>query len=342
MKANENNFLTLLKNRKEEGILYVIETYGGLLQSIVRKRLFTYPDKAEECMNDIFLGIWMNIDSFDESKGSFINWSLSNALGLSGDLANYRDIVNTSVTDNGYAITLQEAVATDEKLVINYTIQREDGEPMGEIPLMPDFDHLYINGKSASDCVSGGSEFIDDEHTVIGISRTFDVPGIDMANENTYQLKIDSLYNYDFDTQIKGKWNFTFTADGSDLITDTIMIPIQQKFTIADGVTVVIEEITLNELEQRINYHMEGSTDYLLQIIATDSTGRQAQFDTKIFQGANGIGYMQNQEIIDDGRIDESADIVTMTLYAVEMPKESGRMSDDYLQIGESFEVKLH
>ena len=74
MKANENNFIPLLKKRKEEGILYVIETYGGLLQSIVCKRLFAYPDKAEECMNDILLGIWTNIDSFDESKGSFINW----------------------------------------------------------------------------------------------------------------------------------------------------------------------------------------------------------------------------------------------------------------------------
>lgn len=26
-------------------------------------------------MNDIFLGIWQNIDSFDESKGSFVGWA---------------------------------------------------------------------------------------------------------------------------------------------------------------------------------------------------------------------------------------------------------------------------
>ena len=57
MKANGRNFIDLIKKQKEEGILYVIETYGGLLQSIVRKRLFTAPDRIEECMNDIFLGI---------------------------------------------------------------------------------------------------------------------------------------------------------------------------------------------------------------------------------------------------------------------------------------------
>ena len=53
MKANENNFIDLIKKQKEEGILYVIETYGGLLHSIVRKRLFNAPDRIEECMNDI-------------------------------------------------------------------------------------------------------------------------------------------------------------------------------------------------------------------------------------------------------------------------------------------------
>ncbi len=75
MKANGRNFIDLIKKQKEEGILYVIETYGGLLQSIVRKRLFTAPDRIEECMNDIFLGIWQNIDSYDETKGSFEGWA---------------------------------------------------------------------------------------------------------------------------------------------------------------------------------------------------------------------------------------------------------------------------
>lgn len=75
MKVTEQNFISLLRRRKEEAILYVIETYGALLQSIVHKRLSAFPDRAEECMNDIFLGIWQNIDRFDEKKGSFTNWA---------------------------------------------------------------------------------------------------------------------------------------------------------------------------------------------------------------------------------------------------------------------------
>ena len=75
MKADENNFVNLIRQGREEGIRYVIETYGGLLKSIVQKRLFASPDRVEECMNDIFLGIWKNIDCFDESRGSFVNWA---------------------------------------------------------------------------------------------------------------------------------------------------------------------------------------------------------------------------------------------------------------------------
>lgn len=75
MKANEDNFVDLIRRRREEGLLYVIRTYGGLLNSIVKKRLFASPDRVEECMNDIFLGIWRNIDCFDESRGSFVNWA---------------------------------------------------------------------------------------------------------------------------------------------------------------------------------------------------------------------------------------------------------------------------
>lgn len=32
------------------------------------------PEEIEECMDDVFLDVWNNIDRFDESKGSFRNW----------------------------------------------------------------------------------------------------------------------------------------------------------------------------------------------------------------------------------------------------------------------------
>ena len=67
MKADETNFITLIRRQKEEGILYVMDTFDSYLRAIVRSRLYALPDEVDECMNDIFLGIWKNIGSFDET-----------------------------------------------------------------------------------------------------------------------------------------------------------------------------------------------------------------------------------------------------------------------------------
>ncbi len=75
MKADSTNFVRLIRKGKEEGILYVIEHYGAYLRSIVARRLFALPDQVDDCMNDIFFGIWKNISSFNEEKGTFINWA---------------------------------------------------------------------------------------------------------------------------------------------------------------------------------------------------------------------------------------------------------------------------
>lgn len=267
-----------------------------------------------------------------------IRWSLENAFGLTGSLENYRDIINNSAADHGYVVTLQEVAAADSKLVVNYTIQREDGLSMGEIPMFLS-EQLYINGKEQFSGASGGAGFLDDEHTVVGVSLEFDVLGIDMAQENTYRLCLEN-----YETKEKGKWDFVFTADGSELIADTKRVPIGKEFVLEDGATVVLEEMTLNELEQRITYHVEGASDtsVIFRLDAVDSDGKQAMFDTKIFQGKSGDGYMQNAEVLFDGRIDPNADRVTFTLYATSIPEESGRMDDAYVQVGESFELQLN
>ena len=59
MKANEYNFVDLIRHGREEGILYVIEVYGGLLQSIVEKRLFTWPDRVDSLIKTLeFVSQW--------------------------------------------------------------------------------------------------------------------------------------------------------------------------------------------------------------------------------------------------------------------------------------------
>lgn len=75
-----------------------------------------------------------------------------------------------------------------------------------------------------------------------------------------------------------------------------------------------------------------------------DSSGNRAEFGTRV-QGSES-GYMQNEKMIEDGseydsRLDDSAESASMTLYAVELPKEGGEVRDDYVQVGESFSVEF-
>jgi RNA polymerase sigma-70 factor (ECF subfamily) len=74
MKVNEYNYIKELRNRNEKALDYVIDNYSWIIKSIVGKHLYGIQSVQEECINDILLGIWNNINSFDESKSDFKNW----------------------------------------------------------------------------------------------------------------------------------------------------------------------------------------------------------------------------------------------------------------------------
>ena len=74
MKITEENFIIQLRKRNEKALEYIIDNYGWVIKSIVRKDLYNLKSHQEECINDILLGIWDNIFSFDENKSSFKNW----------------------------------------------------------------------------------------------------------------------------------------------------------------------------------------------------------------------------------------------------------------------------
>lgn len=75
MDITEKNFITYLKRRKEDALEFVIRQYGGRMKAVIRRILYAYPEDAEECLYDSFRKIWEHIESFDETKSTFANWS---------------------------------------------------------------------------------------------------------------------------------------------------------------------------------------------------------------------------------------------------------------------------
>lgn len=69
----DNLIIKYIKSKNEKGLQLLLETYGGLIKGVVRKHLLSLDYYQDECINDILISIWNNIDSFD-CKGSFKNW----------------------------------------------------------------------------------------------------------------------------------------------------------------------------------------------------------------------------------------------------------------------------
>ncbi|MCI8638970.1 MAG: sigma-70 family RNA polymerase sigma factor [Coprococcus sp.] len=75
MRINRDNFLEQLKKGNEKALEFVVEEYGGLLLSVIRRHLAILPGMQEECMNDVLFKIWRHIGQFDDKKNTFKNWA---------------------------------------------------------------------------------------------------------------------------------------------------------------------------------------------------------------------------------------------------------------------------
>lgn len=74
VQVTEKNFIELLSKKNEQALVYVIETYGWVLKTVVKRQMGTLPHLWDDCMNDTLLAVWENIESFDPERSDFQNW----------------------------------------------------------------------------------------------------------------------------------------------------------------------------------------------------------------------------------------------------------------------------
>lgn len=70
----EDNVVQQLKLKNEESLSYILQTYGGLLNAIIRKYLQQNQQDIEECLADVLVSVWYHIDSFNPDKNEFKQW----------------------------------------------------------------------------------------------------------------------------------------------------------------------------------------------------------------------------------------------------------------------------
>ena len=126
MKINEENFIIQLRKRNEKALDYVIDTYGWIIKSIVKKHLYNLQSVQDECINDVLMGIRNNITTFDENKSEFKNWIAGIAKFKSIDYKRkylkgleYENIddLNISVSESTYEILENELSLEVEEML---------------------------------------------------------------------------------------------------------------------------------------------------------------------------------------------------------------------------------
>lgn len=70
----DEEIYSLIKSKNDKGMELLINEYAPLIKAIVRKHLYNLPQYHEECVNDVYLGIWNNIVSFNKEKNILKNW----------------------------------------------------------------------------------------------------------------------------------------------------------------------------------------------------------------------------------------------------------------------------
>ena len=102
---------------------------------------------------------------------------------------------------------------------------------------------------------------------------------------------------------------------------------------------VTLEKYTTSDVNQKVYFTTStGECGYDLKLEGTDDLGNAVEINMRSF--LEGQGRME-VNTLDNGYIRKDAKKLTMTLYAVAFPEESGRMSNDYQQVGEPFTIAL-
>ncbi|MGL5767060.1 MAG: sigma-70 family RNA polymerase sigma factor [Sarcina sp.] len=69
----KENYIEEMRRKNIESIEFTIDIYGKLVYKIAYDILKS-KEYTEECVNDLFFKVWINIDKFDEESGEFKTW----------------------------------------------------------------------------------------------------------------------------------------------------------------------------------------------------------------------------------------------------------------------------
>lgn len=277
-----------------------------------------------------------------ESKLSEITYSIGNALNIERDIEKYSNVINKTVENNGVEIKLTDVIIDKDELLFSTIINTNN--PTDGI----DFDYdIFINGKKLKEYgATGSSGKIDNSEGLLSANYEVDVKNIKLQEDIDVKIVIRNFSYYTLGesmkvenkNNIRGKWNFEFNANGSELMANTYSLPLDYSFNIGKQ-EYILEEFRYNPVSQKIYGIVENvdEASYTIDLKGYDNIGNKVEFSFSRQDNENLVFRYSNI----DNDLSEEAKSITLIPYAAENPKESGEMTNPYKAVGEEFTINL-
>jgi RNA polymerase sigma factor (sigma-70 family) len=102
----ETELVTLIKQRQETAFSYLYDKYSGSLYSIILS-IVTDKELASDVLQDVFVKIWRQSESYEATKGRLFTWMMNIARNASIDMLRSKGYQNSQqnreLTETVYA-----------------------------------------------------------------------------------------------------------------------------------------------------------------------------------------------------------------------------------------------
>lgn len=117
LRIDENNFIQQLKNKNVKALEYMVDNYSELIYKVVYSVL--KDTNIDECVNDIYMAVWRNIESFNSGKGTFKSWLIA--------VSKYKAIdYKRAINKNPNMGSIEDYVLTSENTIEDSIISKEN------------------------------------------------------------------------------------------------------------------------------------------------------------------------------------------------------------------------
>lgn len=115
----DDQLILLIKSNPHEGLSYAIDLYGGTVKWIILKMLGSCNSQdIEECMSDVFVKLWKNIDNFNANRNITLKSYLygiarHTAIDYLRKTKSHIDVIPIEENDIGFSIDFADQIAKE-------------------------------------------------------------------------------------------------------------------------------------------------------------------------------------------------------------------------------------